>query len=82
MLVLQGADDKVVPPSQAELIVGALRERGVPHAYLLFEGEGHGFRKAENIIRSLEAELSFYAQVLGFEPGDPLPKLEIEHLSA
>ena len=81
MLVLQGADDKVVPPSQAELIVGALRERGIPHAYLLFEGEGHGFRKAENIIQSLEAELSFYAQVLGFEPGDDVPKLEIEHLS-
>ena len=80
MLVLQGADDMVVPPSQAELIVGALRERGVPHAYLLFEGEGHGFRKAENIVASLEAELSFYAQILGFEPGDPIPRLEIEHL--
>ncbi len=78
MLVLQGADDKVVPPSQAELIVAALRERGIPHAYLLFEGEGHGFRKAENIIRSLEAELSFYAQVLGFEPGNAVPKLELE----
>jgi dipeptidyl aminopeptidase/acylaminoacyl peptidase len=77
MLVLQGADDVVVPPAQAELIVKALRERGVPHAYLLFEGEGHGFRKAESVIRSLEAELSFYAQVLGFEPGDPIPKLEI-----
>jgi dipeptidyl aminopeptidase/acylaminoacyl peptidase len=82
MLVLQGADDKVVPPSQAELIVGALQERGVPHAYLLYEGEGHGFRKAENIVNSLEAELSFYAQVFGFEPGNDLPKLEIEHLSA
>ena len=81
MLVLQGADDKVVPPSQAELIVGALRERGVPHAYLLFEGEGHGFRKAENIVRSLEAELSFYAQVLGFEPAGSIPELEIEHLA-
>ena len=80
MLVLQGADDEVVPPAQAELIVAALRARGVPHAYLLFEGEGHGFRKAENIVRSLEAELSFYLQVLGLEPGDPLPKLEIEHL--
>ena len=80
MLVLQGADDEVVPPAQAELIVAALRERGVPHAYLLFEGEGHGFRKAENIVRSLEAELSFYLQVLGLEPGDPLPTLEIEHL--
>jgi dipeptidyl aminopeptidase/acylaminoacyl peptidase len=80
MLVLQGTEDEIVPPLQAELIVGALRERGVPHAYLLFEGEGHGFRKAENIVRSLEAELSFYLQVLGLEPTDPLPKLEIEHL--
>jgi dipeptidyl aminopeptidase/acylaminoacyl peptidase len=79
MLVIQGEDDKVVPPSQAELIVSALRERGIPHSYLLFEGEGHGFRKAENIVRSLEAELSFYAQVLGFETGEALPKLEIEH---
>ena len=76
MLVLQGADDRVVPPSQAELIVAALRERGVPHAYLLYEGEGHGFRKAENIASSLEAELSFYAQVLGFEPGGSVPKLD------
>ena len=82
MLVLQGADDKVVPPSQAELIVAALRKRGIPHAYLLFEGEGHGFRAAENIVRALEAELSFYAQVLGFEPGGPLPRLAIERLSA
>lgn len=82
MLVLQGADDKVVPPSQAELIVGALQERGVPHAYLLYEGEGHGFRKAENIVHALEAELSFYAQVLGFEPGGDVPKLQIEYLSS
>jgi dipeptidyl aminopeptidase/acylaminoacyl peptidase len=81
MLVLQGADDEVVPPAQSELIVAALRERGIPHAYLLFEGEGHGFRKAESVIASLEAELSFYAQILGFEPGDPLPKLVIDHLA-
>jgi dipeptidyl aminopeptidase/acylaminoacyl peptidase len=80
MLVLQGTDDRVVPPSQAELIVAALRERGVPHAYLLYEGEGHGFRKAENIAASLEAELSFYAQVLGFEPAGPVSRLQIEHL--
>ena len=82
MLVLQGADDEVVPPAQAELIVSALRERGVPHAYLLFEEEGHGFRKAENIVRSLEAELSFYLQVLGLEPRDALPKLDVQHLDA
>jgi dipeptidyl aminopeptidase/acylaminoacyl peptidase len=77
MLVLQGAEDRVVPPFQAELIVGALREGGVPHAYLLYEGEGHGFRKAETIVGSLEAELSFYAQVLGFEPAGNIPRLEI-----
>ncbi len=80
MLVLQGADDRIVPPSQAELIVAALRERGVPHAYLLYEAEGHGFRKAENIVSSLEAELSFYAQVLGFEPAGAIPRLEIVNL--
>ena len=80
MLVLQGTDDRIVPPSQAELIVGALRQRGIPHAYLLYEGEGHGFRKAESIIGSLEAELSFYAQVLGFEPAGSIPKLEIDNL--
>ncbi len=80
MLVLQGSEDRVVPPSQAELIVGALRERGVPHGYLLYDGEGHGFRKAENIVGSLEAELSFYAQVLGFEPAGDIPRLEIANL--
>jgi dipeptidyl aminopeptidase/acylaminoacyl peptidase len=81
MLVLQGADDEIVPPMQAEMIVEALRERGIPHAYLLFEGEGHGFRKAENVIASLEAELSFYAQILGFVPADGIPKLAIDNLS-
>jgi dipeptidyl aminopeptidase/acylaminoacyl peptidase len=80
MLVLQGTDDEVVPQEQAEMIVRALRARGVPHAYLLFEGEGHGFRKAENIVASLEAELSFYAQVLGLELGADVPRLTVEHL--
>jgi dipeptidyl aminopeptidase/acylaminoacyl peptidase len=80
MLVLQGTEDEVVPPSQAELIVSALRDKELPHAYLLFEGEGHGFRKADSIVAAREAELSFYAQVLGFEPGDPIPRLAIEHL--
>jgi len=82
MLVLQGTDDEVVPPSQAELIVQALRTRELPHAYLVFEGEGHGFRSADVIVRAREAELSFYAQVLGFEPGDAIPRLEIENLAA
>jgi dipeptidyl aminopeptidase/acylaminoacyl peptidase len=69
-----------VPPSQAELIVGALRERGIPHAYLLFEGEGHGFRKAEAIVESLESELSFYAQILKLAHPDDVPVLAIENL--
>jgi dipeptidyl aminopeptidase/acylaminoacyl peptidase len=80
MLVLQGADDEVVPPSQSEVMVEALRVKGLPHAYLLFEDEQHGFRKAETIQSALEAELSFYAQILGFEPGDPIPALTIVNL--
>ena len=78
MLVLQGTDDEVVPPSQAERIVDALRAREVPHAYLLFEGEGHGFRQAATIVAAREAELSFYAQILGFDPAGDIPRLAIE----
>jgi dipeptidyl aminopeptidase/acylaminoacyl peptidase len=80
MLILQGAQDEVVPPSQAELIVDALEAKGLPYAYLLFEGEQHGFRKADTIRIAHEAELSFYAQILGFEPGDDIPHLDIRHL--
>ena len=79
-LILQGLDDRIVPPSQAEQIVAGLRARGLPHAYLAFEGEDHGFRKAANIIRSFEAELSFYAQVFGFEPADRIEPLVVENL--
>lgn len=67
LIVLQGSEDAIVPPAQSETIVDALRERKVPVAYLLFDGEQHGFRRAENIRKALDAELSFYAQVLGFE---------------
>ncbi len=67
LIVLQGAEDAIVPPSQSEKIVDALRSRRVPVAYLVFEGEQHGFRRSENIRRALDAELSFYGQVLGFE---------------
>jgi dipeptidyl aminopeptidase/acylaminoacyl peptidase len=69
LIVLQGSEDAVVPPKQSEVIVDALRLAGVPVAYLLFDGEQHGFRRAENIRRAMDAEFSFYAQVLGF----PLP---------
>ena len=77
---MQGADDKVVPPSQAEGIVQALQRNGLPHAYILFEGEGHGFRMAANVKRALEAELSFYAQVFGFELADDFAPLEVNGL--
>ena len=80
MILLQGAEDEVVPPSQAEIMVHALEAKGLPYAYLLFEGEQHGFRKAENIVRSHEAELSFYAQILGFEPGDEIDPVSIANL--
>ena len=82
VIFFQGVDDKVVPPAQAEAMVGALRSAGLPVAYLLFEGEGHGFRRAETIERCLEAELSFYGQVLGFEPADDLDPVEIENSTA
>jgi dipeptidyl aminopeptidase/acylaminoacyl peptidase len=77
VLILQGADDMVVPQAQAEMMCDALRARGTPYAYLLFDGEGHGFRQAKNQIRSLEAELSFYGQVLGFEPAGDIEPVEI-----
>jgi dipeptidyl aminopeptidase/acylaminoacyl peptidase len=66
LAVFQGDEDRIVPKEQAEAIVSALRDKGVPHAYLLFPGEQHGFRRAENIRAALDGELSFYAQVWGF----------------
>ena len=80
LLLLQGQDDKIVPPNQSELIVETLRKKGMPVAYIAYEGEGHGFRKAESVISAYCAELSFYAQVLGFEPAGNIPRLEIENL--
>ena len=77
MIVLQGDEDPVVPPNQSEMIVAALVARGIPVAYLLFEGEQHGFRKAENVVCALEAELAFFGEILGFDPADELPTLEI-----
>lgn len=79
LIVFQGLEDKVVPPNQSEMIVEALKARGVPVAYVAFEGEGHGFRRSENQIRSLEAELYFYGQVLGFQPADQIEPVEIFH---
>jgi dipeptidyl aminopeptidase/acylaminoacyl peptidase len=82
LLLLQGLDDPVVPPNQSEMIFKALKSRGIATAYLAFEGESHGFRKAQNQIRSLQAELYFYARVLDFDTAEELPDLEIEGLAA
>ncbi|MFC8682961.1 alpha/beta hydrolase family protein [Microbacterium ureisolvens] len=77
LLIEQGLDDRVVPPSQSEAVRDALAENGVPHAYLAFEGEGHGFRGAETLVRTMEAELAFLGQIFGFEtPG--VPPLELD----
>jgi dipeptidyl aminopeptidase/acylaminoacyl peptidase len=74
VILFQGLEDEVVPPNQAETMVAALERNGVPHAYVAFEGEQHGFRRAETNIRCLEAELYFYGRIMGFEPaGDPEP---------
>ncbi|MCR2818288.1 prolyl oligopeptidase family serine peptidase [Microbacterium sp. zg.Y1090] len=76
VLLLQGAEDEVVPPSQSEAIRDALASRGIPHAYVLYEGEGHGFRRAETVVHALESELAFLGQVFGFAtPG--VPPLEL-----
>ena len=72
MIVLQGDEDAIVPPNQSEMVVEALERKGVPVSYLLFEGEQHGFRKAENVIAALEAELAFFGEMLGFVPADDL----------
>jgi dipeptidyl aminopeptidase/acylaminoacyl peptidase len=79
-IFFQGLDDKVVPPPQAETMVEALRVKGVPVAYLPFPGEGHGFRGADAIKRSAEAELYFYSRIFGFEPAGDIATVEIENL--
>ena len=79
IIIFQGLEDAVVPPSQAEMMVEALRAKGLPFAYLAFEGEQHGFRQAATIKRVVEAELSFYAQIFGFELSDSVDPVPIEN---
>lgn len=81
-IFLQGLEDKVVPPNQSEMMVNALRKKGVPVAYVTFEGEQHGFRKAENIKRALDAELYFYSRIFGFDTADKIEPVQIENLTA
>ncbi|MGD8603527.1 MAG: prolyl oligopeptidase family serine peptidase [Anaerolineales bacterium] len=77
IIIFQGLDDKVVPPSQAEVMVTALEEKGLPYAYVTFEGESHGFSRFETIVRAMEAELYFYSQILGFDLAQAINSIPI-----
>lgn len=79
VIFFQGLEDRVVPPDQTEKMVNALRKRNIPVAYVPFEGEQHGFRRAENIQRALEAEFYFYSRLFGFTPADPVTPVAIEN---
>lgn len=80
LILLQGLDDRVVPPNQAEMMLAAMRAKGLPVAYLPFAGEQHGFRRAETIVRAIEAELYFYGRVFGFELAEAVEPVAIENL--
>jgi dipeptidyl aminopeptidase/acylaminoacyl peptidase len=82
IIFFQGLEDRIVLPNQAERMVEILREKKLPVAYIPFEGEGHGFRRAENIKRALDAELYFYSRVFHFEPADAIEPVRIENLGA
>ena len=80
VIFFQGDEDKIVPPNQAEMMVKALRDKGIPVAYVLFEGEQHGFRKAENIKRALDGEFYFYSRVFEFHPAEQIDAVAIDNL--
>jgi dipeptidyl aminopeptidase/acylaminoacyl peptidase len=80
MILLQGTEDRAVPPAQAQAMFDAVRAKGLPVALLMFEGEQHGFRRAATIQRALEAELYFYGRIFGFTPADPIEPVAIENL--
>ena len=82
LILFQGLEDQIVPPNQAEMMFDAVRAKGLPTAYIPFEGEQHGFRRAENIKRALEAELYFYSKVFGFELADLIEPVDIVNLPA
>jgi dipeptidyl aminopeptidase/acylaminoacyl peptidase len=81
LILFQGLEDRIVPPNQSEMMAEAARQKGLPVAYLAFEGEQHGLRRAENVVRALEAELFFYGAVFGFDPADDITPLDIANLT-
>lgn len=78
VLMLQGADDRIVPRSQAEALVEVMERNGIPHSYVLFQGEGHGFVNPGTVVEALELELAFYGAVLGFTPAGDLPEIDLD----
>ncbi|WP_258111755.1 S9 family peptidase [Alicyclobacillus sp. SP_1] len=80
VIFFQGLDDKIVPPNQAELMVEALRNKKLPVAYVAYEGEGHGFRMAQNIKHALDSEFYFYGKIFGYTPADPIEPVTVENL--
>jgi dipeptidyl aminopeptidase/acylaminoacyl peptidase len=81
ILLLQGTEDRVVPPTQAEMLVEAARKKHLPVALIMFEGEGHGFRRAETIRVAAEAQIYFFGRIFGFEPADRVPPIPIDNLN-
>ena len=82
VILFQGLEDEIVPPDQAETMVEAVKRKGIPVAYVPFEGEQHGFRKAESIETALHSELYFYSQVFGFELAEQVDPVPIHNLNA
>ena len=80
LILFQGLEDQIVPPNQAVMMFDAVRAKGIPTAYLSFEGEQHGFRRSENIKRVLEAELYFYSKIFGFDLADEIMPVDIANL--
>ena len=80
ILLLQGTEDRVVPPAQTETMAEAVRAKGLPVAMIMFDGEGHGFRRAETIISATQAQVYFLGRVLGFTPADDVPPIPIDNL--
>jgi len=80
ILLLQGVEDMVVPPQQAEMLAAAARRKGLPVALIMFEGEAHGFRRAETIKAAIEAQIYFLGRIFGFEPADQVPPISIDNL--
>jgi dipeptidyl aminopeptidase/acylaminoacyl peptidase len=80
LILFQGDDDRVVPPAQSQSMFEAVRQKGLPTAFLRFSGEGHGFRRADTLKRVLEAELYFLSKIFAFAPHDDVPPITIENL--